>query len=99
MSCGILLLLPQGMSETHLVLSLTSILVCVLKTTRTQIQVEGASAWKCLPEAKVLGKAVVVDRKASCRDVIFPGKAQTVGNGKKGSVSKRKRENCGLRSS
>lgn len=56
-------------------------------------------AWKCLSKAKSLGKGTAVDRKAICKVIILPGKSQTVGNGKKGRVSRRTREKLGLRRS
>lgn len=58
---------------------------------------EGACAWKCPAEAKGLGKGTAVDRRATCKVITLPRKAQSVGNGKKGSVSKRNTEKCGLR--
>lgn len=97
---GIPLLLPQDLNETHLVLSLRSVLGCALKTTRNKVPaLVGAPAWKCLPEAKGLSEVTAVDGKATFKVIIFLGKTQTVGNGKEGSVSKTKREKHGLRRS
>lgn len=94
---GIPVLMTQDLRKPRLVLSLKPVLGCVLKTTKNQVPAPaGAPAWKCLPEAKGLGKGTAVDKRAMCRVIIFPGKAWTVGNGKKGNVSMRKREKHGL---
>lgn len=100
MGGGIPLLLPKNLSEAQLVLSLRLVLGWTLKTTGNQVPaLAGAPAWKCLRKAKGLDEGTAVGRKATCEVLILPGKAQTVGNGRKGSVRKRKREKCGVRRS
>lgn len=80
--------------------SLRPVLGCALKASRNQDPaLQGAPAWKRHPEAKGLGKGTAGDRRATDKVTTLPRKAQSVGNGKKGSVSKRNREKCGLRRS
>lgn len=78
--------------------SLRPVLGCALKASRNQDPaLQGAPAWKRHPEAK--GKGTAGDRRATDKVTTLPRKAQSVGNGKKGSVSKRNKEKCGLRRS
>lgn len=86
-SCGILLPLVQELSKIKLGLSLRSLLGCALKTRNKVPALQGAPAWKRLPETKGLGKSTPEDKRDTCKVITLPRNAQSAGNGKKGSVS------------
>lgn len=61
---------PEQLHLVRLVIEVCSWLCA--ETTGSQISaLAGNPAWKCLSVAKGLGEGTAVDRKASCRDLVF----------------------------